>query len=274
MLDELPSVPFQIVLDQFSIREYIHCSWVSKGWNALFAPELRSKFNLKQFLTCLKNPASMMNVLRNTNSFLSGSRAVAYAVPSIRKHIQKSDWDFYCPFHQRETLHNEILSQGYLPDGSNEESVEPVYRFEVSDYRNTHGHKIQLVALHPEWGAFNCVYDFNTSVVQNLITGYGFYSLRWEATFNRTGWFSCRLAPYEEYREKLRWKWGARGVTVLDWEDRDMKVSAKQEVFSVYFQEAGDVEILQYLNFDSLKADLGLPVDEEETERGDEASQE
>ena len=111
--------------------------------------------------------------MRETNTVLSGSRALGYFLPSIRKNVQSSDWDFYVPESERATVHQELLAQGYLLT----KEKEPRDQFTVFDYRNETGTKLQLVCLKSFWTFAACLRNFHSSIVQNVISGLGCYSV-------------------------------------------------------------------------------------------------
>jgi hypothetical protein len=254
-METLPEIPLELVFDHLSLRDALHASYVSRTWHELLLPYLRRRYNVNDYLTCFEDPASMIKVMRATNTILSGSRALAYFLPSIRRHVQSSDWDFYVTEQDREIVHREFVLQGYfLVRRKKSEGI--LYPFTLLEYRNIDGETLQLVALHANITAFHILKDFHMSIVQNCISGFGCYSIFWGTTFRKEGWFAKRLDDFKEYREKLAQKQAARGFDMIEYMWRNHEVSDSENVFAVYWKGHGFASTVAYLSYDELKMDL------------------
>ena len=95
------------------------------------------------------------------------------------------------------------------------------------------------------------------SIVQNFISGFGCYSLFWESTFNKEGWFAKRMDDFKEYREGLAQKQAARGFQMIEWQWRDLKKSDREDILAVYWGGHGFDSTMAYVSYDELKTDLG-----------------
>ena len=254
-MDSLPEIPLELVFDLLSLRDALHASYVSRAWHELLLPYLRHIYNVNDYLACFEDPASMIKVMRATNTILSGSRALAYFLPSIRRHVQSSDWDFYVNEQDSAIVQREFVLQGYLLV-RRKESDGKLNPFTLLEYRNIDGETLQLVALHANMTAFLILKGFHMSIVQNCISGFGCYSMFWETTFRKEGWFNKRLDDFKEYREGLAQKQAARGFDMIEYMWRNHEVSDSENVFAVYWKGHGFASTVAYLSYDELKMDL------------------
>jgi hypothetical protein len=105
------------------------------------------------------------------------------------------------------------------------------------DYKDNEGRKVQLVALAKGRAVFDCIMGFHHSVVQNVISGWGCYSMHWKSTFAGWGWMVLRMEDpkFPESKERLVAKWAARAMTLVSWKERDMDECMQPSIFAIYF---------------------------------------
>jgi len=199
----------------------------------------------------------MLTVFRITGTILSGSRALAYFLPSHRKFTKSSDWDIFVPFPHQQIVHDQLVSQGFL----NVERIKPQPkpdRFLVYDYFNAANAKIQLVALKVHWSMYDNIMNFHKSTVQNIISGWGVYSIHWQETFNKSGWLAERLAKYPDYeKQQIKEAKDIGGFTLKEWANTDAR-KLVENVFVAYYGRRADNEgdAVGYLSFEKLKGEL------------------
>ena len=254
LMETLAAIPFDLVFDQLSLREALQASYVSHSWHTLLLPYLQSRYCISRYLDCFPDSKSALKIMRETNTVLSGSRALAYFVPSIRRHVQSSDWDFYVPESNRELVHQELLSQGY----SLIKEKAATEQFTVVNYHNETGTKLQLVCLKPFWTFPACLKNFHSSIVQNVISGFGCYSVYWKTTFNMEGWFGEKMerVDYEEYRAAQAQKFAERGFRMVRWPDRNAEAGQGRHIFAAYWRRKGNSDIMEDLYRDEFEMDL------------------
>lgn len=196
----------------------------------------------------------MLQIMRDTNMVLSGSRALGFFLPSVREYVRSSDWDFYVPESERATVHEGLLSQGYHLI----KEKEPRDAFTVFDYRNETGTKLQLVCLKSFWTFAACLRNFHSSIVQNVISGPGCYSVYWKTTFEKEGWLAEKTEGYGygEYRIAQARKFAERGFTMVRWPERNVEVGKGRHIFAVYWRDNGVDNTMEDLSRDEFEMDL------------------
>ena len=236
-METLPIILLTRVFHQLTIRDAINASYVSRTLHTTLAPYLLDTYNVPKYLSSsFSNPAGLLNTFRRSGAVLSGSRALAYVIPSIRSHTATSDWDIYVPYPHQLLVHDELVRQGFNAVERTKQARP--HEFWVFDYYNG-GEKVQLVALVQGHSLFDCFIDFHASIVQNFISGWGCYCMHWKTTFDGWGWIANRLDAFPKYRIELVAKEAARGMRLVPWKDRDLEECTQVKVFAVKFPGSG-----------------------------------
>ena len=240
------------VLDYLTLRDAIQASYVNKASRRIVLKYLSERYNLSQYLSVFKDPKSLLATFRRTGAILSGSRALAYFLPSIRPFTESSDWDIYVSFPHQETLHKELGKQAFLPIPRSKAQPKPS-EFKVYNFRNDCGNvKVQLVVLEPGRSLYQCMMGFHLSIVQNCISGWGCYSMYWGSTLERRGWMAERLDGFPEYQTEMVEKYGVRGIRLVPWAERERTNGV---VYAVSWgRRMGDLE--RYITFGEFKKEL------------------
>jgi hypothetical protein len=264
ILKSMESLPFHLIakiFDDLNLRDALHASHVSHGWNWILKPYLRETYSLTKFLSSFRDPGSLLQTFRRTGAILSGSRALSYFLPSHRQHTKSSDWDMFVPYPHQDVLREELLSQGCQPLIRTKPSLKPEL-FSVFDYRNMSNDKVQLIALTTQWNLYKCVTDFHMSVVQNFISGWGCFSIHWESTFAKRGWLAERLKSYPVYQEQVIQKMDAKGVNLVRWNERDSVKCPTESIFVVYLPRLRKSCSHAHISLEELENELLSPVQE------------
>jgi len=256
-MEALPIALIAKIFDTLTLRDALHASFVSHGWRSVLNPYLRDTYNIYKYLSCFLDPKSVLRVFRRTGAVLSGSRGLAYFLPSHRVFTNSSDWDIFVPHPNYYNVHEELLSQGFIFVPRTKPQLTPEH-FLVYTYYNAAKEKVQLVALTRERTLYDCLMDFHHSLVQNFISGWGAYSIQWESTFNRAGWMAKRLDPYPKYQEEEIQKYDRRGFRVVRWLDRHLVSQGEQNIFAVYWPMKQSVCGQTYLSFEELELELSI----------------
>ena len=132
-------------------------------------------------------------------------------------------------------LHSELIRRGFR--NVERTKQDRPSEFWVYDYMDNEGRKVQLVALAEGRAVFDCLMGFHHSVVQNIISGWGCYSMHWKSTFAGWGWMDLRMEDpkFPESKERLVAKWAARAMTLVSWKERDMDECTQPSIFAIYF---------------------------------------
>jgi len=249
-MERLPPVLIEQVFDELSLRDAIRASYVCHQWRTTLLPYLFDTYNINEYLKPgFPDPNSLLRAFRRTGAVLSGSRALAYFLPSVRVHIGSSDWDIYVEHEHKETIHQELLQQKFIPLERKKPQRQPT-QFMVYDYgRNKvddgNGVKVQVVVLVEGRGIMNCIAQFHNSAACNYISGWGAASLFWQMTFDKHGFMAKRLTASVEYRKELKEQYMRRGIRLVEYEIRP-KESIVENAFVVYFPSAGAGESHSY----------------------------
>jgi hypothetical protein len=222
------------VLDELCLKDALHASVICQSWRKILLEYLFETYNPVRYLSDIfPEPKSMLNTFRKTGAILSGSRGLAYFLPSLRHRIVDSDWDIFVPSANEELLHLELQVQSFKIIPREKPQPQPA-RFTVYNYLNYEKQKVQLVVLK-ECSFYECLINFHMSIVMNCITGRGAYSKFWKSTFEGRGWTAERLDGHPEYRNEQIEKYAKKGIRLVQWAERD---ELEYDVFAVYWNEA------------------------------------
>lgn len=258
-MDTLSNALIANIFNHLNLRDALQASYVSRGWHSMLRPYLGSTYSLYRYLSCFRDPKSLLHAFQCSGAILSGSRALSYFLPSHRMHTETSDWDIFVPSPYQEFLHQELLSQGFQSVIRTKAPRKPEL-FCVFDYRNSANVKVQVVALTAQWSLYACLMDFHMSVVQNFISGWGCVSVYSESTFAKRGWLAARLNSFSEYQDEVIREMDVKGIKLVRWKEKESVKCPSDSVFVVYLPRARNGCGHAYISLEELEKELVASV--------------
>jgi len=251
VMETLPDKLTERIFDGLSLRDALNASHVSRAWNTHLVPYLRKTYNINRYFEqAFPQSSRLLEVFRESGTLLSGSRAYTFFLPSERRFTKDSDWDIYVPFPHFNLVKAELERQGFKTVPRNKEPHRPDL-FEVFDFVNSSGHKVQANALTAAWNLHACLKNFHTTVVQNFISGRACCSIRWGPTFDKMGYFAKRINA-TEYQEKETRKWNGRGVKLVPFKSRKTVMGDSVSAFVVYWPSGGKRKAFEHIRSEQL----------------------